>query len=96
MNSVLFRRIDSTCNMARFYRLDVRPDLFGGVCLIREWGRIGSRGRIIAEHYEYEAVALKALRRQANRKTRRGYYLSNEEGSRSRVHGNLSDKNMGL
>jgi DNA invertase Pin-like site-specific DNA recombinase len=25
--------------MHRFYRLDVQPDLFGGVLLMKEWGR---------------------------------------------------------
>jgi predicted DNA-binding WGR domain protein len=37
-------RIDDAKNMRRFYRLDTQPDLFGGVFLMKEWGRIGSRG----------------------------------------------------
>jgi predicted DNA-binding WGR domain protein len=35
--------------MRRFYWLDVQPDLFGGVLLMKEWGRIGPRGRMVAE-----------------------------------------------
>jgi predicted DNA-binding WGR domain protein len=31
--------------MRRFYRLDVQPDLFGGVLLVKEWGRIGAHAR---------------------------------------------------
>jgi hypothetical protein len=33
-------------------------DLFGGVLLMKEWGRIGGQGRMVAEHYESEATAL--------------------------------------
>jgi predicted DNA-binding WGR domain protein len=34
MNAVELRRIDPAKNMRRFYRLDVQPDLFGGVLLL--------------------------------------------------------------
>lgn len=34
--------------MARFYRLVLQPDLFGGCSLVREWGRIGSAGQVRA------------------------------------------------
>ena len=43
--------------MRRFYWLDVQPDLFGGVLLMKEWGRIGQRGRIVAEPYDSEVLA---------------------------------------
>jgi len=33
-------------SMNRFYRASLQPDLFGGCSLIREWGRIGSGGRL--------------------------------------------------
>ena len=33
MNAVELHRIDPTQNMRRFYRLDMQPDLFGGVLL---------------------------------------------------------------
>ncbi len=59
--------------MRRFYRLDVQPDLFGGFLLLKQWGRIGAGGRIMAERYDAEAPALDALQRQAERKRRRGY-----------------------
>jgi predicted DNA-binding WGR domain protein len=59
--------------MRRFYRLDVQPDLFCGVFLMKEWGRIGTQGRMVAERYDVEALALVALQRQAERKRRRGY-----------------------
>jgi predicted DNA-binding WGR domain protein len=44
MTAVHLRRIDPTRNMSRLYRLDVQPDLFGGVLLVKEWGRKRRRG----------------------------------------------------
>jgi len=73
MIAVHLRRIDPTRNMRRFYRLDLQPDLFGGVLLMKAWGRIGARGRIVVEPYETEALATAALQRHADRKRRRGY-----------------------
>jgi predicted DNA-binding WGR domain protein len=67
------RRIDATCNMRRFYRLDIEPDLFGGVRLVKAWGRIGTQGRSIAEFHNDEAVAAAAMQKHAERKRRRGY-----------------------
>ena len=76
MNAVHLRRVDPARNMCRFYRLDVQPDLFGGVLLVKEWGRIGAQGRIVAERYDNEVPALDALQRHAERKRRRGYMPS--------------------
>jgi predicted DNA-binding WGR domain protein len=73
MTAIELRRIDPAQNMRRFYRLDIERDLFGGVLLMKEWGRIGARGQIKAERYDSEALALDALQRQAERKKRRGY-----------------------
>jgi predicted DNA-binding WGR domain protein len=73
MTALHLRHIDSAKNMHRFYRLDVQPDLFGGVLLMKEWGRIGAQGRVIAERYDAEAPALAALHRHAERNRRRGY-----------------------
>jgi len=70
MNAVHLRRIDPTRNMCRFYRLDVQPYLFGGVLLVKEWGRIGAHGRMVAESHDSEALAAVALQRQAERKRR--------------------------
>ncbi len=73
MNAVHLSRIDLARNMPRFYRLDVQPDLFGGILLVTEWGRIGAHGRMVAEPYDSEALAAVALQRQAGRRRRRGY-----------------------
>ena len=70
---VTLRRIDPAKNMARFYALDLQPDLFGAIMLMKQWGRIGTGGRIAGEPYESIALAWSALRRQAERKRRGGY-----------------------
>jgi predicted DNA-binding WGR domain protein len=52
MSAVELRRIDEARNMRRFYRLDMQPDLFGGVLLVKQWGRIGAGGRMVAERFD--------------------------------------------
>ena len=47
----------------------------GVVLLVKEWGRIGAHARMVAEHYDTEALAAAALQRQAERKRRRGYAI---------------------
>jgi predicted DNA-binding WGR domain protein len=44
--AVHLARIDPARNMCWFYRLDVLLDLFGGLALVKEWGRIGAHGRM--------------------------------------------------
>ncbi|MGO9232871.1 MAG: WGR domain-containing protein [Methylocella sp.] len=73
MTAVHLRRIDDTQNMRRFYRLDIQPDLFGGFLFVRQWGRIGAQGRIVAEHFDSATLAAAALAQHAARKARRGY-----------------------
>lgn len=41
----LLTRIAPAQNMRRFYRIEASPDLFGGIQIIRHWGRIGTRGQ---------------------------------------------------
>ena len=42
---IRIERVDPETNMYRYYRLRLMPDLFGGMSLLREWGRIGTQGR---------------------------------------------------
>jgi len=74
MSAVMLHRVDRGQNMARFYLLDIQPDLFGGWSLIREWGRIGRPGTVRVLPYPTEAEALDALEQQRRAKERRGYY----------------------
>ena len=73
MSTVHLTRIDPAKNMARFYKLDVQPNLFGEWCLIREWGRIGSPGRVKECPCPTEAEALALSRKQQQVKQRRWY-----------------------
>ncbi|WP_419906215.1 WGR domain-containing protein [Hoeflea sp.] len=49
---VHLRRIDPARNMRRFYCLSVQPTLFGGASLIRDRGRIGTRGQSMIETFD--------------------------------------------
>ena len=68
------RRIDPACNMRRFYCLSVQRDLFGGACLIREWGRIGQPSTVRETEFETEKAALAASAAVRQRKEKRGYW----------------------
>jgi predicted DNA-binding WGR domain protein len=58
MTALHLRHIDPARNMCRFYRLDIQPDLFGRILLVKQWGRVGTQGRMVAESYESEALAV--------------------------------------
>lgn len=67
------RRIDPTRNMRRFYDLSVEHTLFGGVALVRRWGRVGSCGRTMMETFDTAQDAEAAFARHERRRYRRGY-----------------------
>jgi predicted DNA-binding WGR domain protein len=73
MTALHLRCVDPARNVRRFYRLDIQPDLLGRFMLLKQWGRVGTHGRMLAESFESEELALAALQRQAERKRRRGY-----------------------
>ena len=66
-------RIDLEANMARFYRIDVAATLFGEVCVLRTWGRIGTHGRTRIETYASSEEAEKVASGTLRQKIRRGY-----------------------
>jgi predicted DNA-binding WGR domain protein len=66
-------RIDPEQGIRRFYSLMIERDLFGTMRLVRNWGRIGTNGREIAEEYPSEEEAGQALEALAAVKRRRGY-----------------------
>jgi predicted DNA-binding WGR domain protein len=66
-------RIDPARNMARFYRLSSALSLFGDICVVREWGRIGGPGRIRIDLYEKVQEAAAARLALERSKRRRGY-----------------------
>lgn len=72
MSATVLRRVDPAANMARFYRLDVQPSLFGWSA-VYEWGRIGQPGQVRLDLFETEAEAQAAVVLRMNKKLKRGY-----------------------
>ena len=70
---ILLTRIRPERNEWRFYRLELWPDLFGQVCLVREWGRIGRPGRLRRDPFPDIPRAERARNQLASAKRRRGY-----------------------
>jgi predicted DNA-binding WGR domain protein len=58
---------------ARFYRLEIWPDLFDGFSLAREYGRIGQAGRLQLDSFPELDAARQAFARIVSSKRRRGY-----------------------
>ena len=73
---IRIERVDPEANMYRFYRLRLMPDLFGGVSLLREWGRIGTQGRYRIELFEDAGRATDAMVALYRAKQKRGYQLA--------------------
>jgi predicted DNA-binding WGR domain protein len=66
-------RINPEANMARFYCIDTAPTLFGEVCVLRTWGRIGTSGRTSIETCASVEDAERAASQTLRRKMQRGY-----------------------
>jgi predicted DNA-binding WGR domain protein len=73
-HTLVLRRVDPEHGVARFYMLAIERDLFGTIRLVRTWGRIGTRGRELADEFETEEEAAQALEVLAAIKRRRGYH----------------------
>jgi len=69
---IYLTKIEPARNMARFYVLDVQPDLFGEWALVKEWGRIGraeqSRRVFFAEQTEAQAALASAFKQRLRRR----------------------------
>lgn len=75
------RRINPDRNMRRFYTLTIQPTLFGGVSLVRNWGRIGTNGQSIMKTFDDPRDADDALSCLERIKRRRGYVDADNTGS---------------
>jgi predicted DNA-binding WGR domain protein len=60
--------------MARFYKLDIQPTLFGDWSLVREWGRIGRAGTVRTQAYPSRGMADLALISAWSKKIKKGYH----------------------
>lgn len=58
---LVLQRCDPASNMARFYVLTIEPTLFGDTALVREWGRLGQRGRRRMDLFAGRVQAVEAL-----------------------------------
>lgn len=67
------QRIDPTRNMARFYVLSIEPTLFGHISLVRNWGRMGTRGQERVHFFENEKQALTLFLDILREKRKKGY-----------------------
>jgi predicted DNA-binding WGR domain protein len=70
---LVLHRKDPEQGVARFYSLMIERNLFGHVVLVRNWGRIGTKGQEKVEEFASEAEASQALEALALAKRRRGY-----------------------
>ncbi|MGR9426271.1 WGR domain-containing protein [Rhizobium leguminosarum] len=68
-------RTDTSKNMARFYAMAIEPTLFGDVCLIRRWGRIGAQGQEMRHSFPREEDAVGLFLDLLRQKRNRGYHL---------------------
>ncbi|WP_244646269.1 WGR domain-containing protein [Bradyrhizobium campsiandrae] len=59
--------------MRRFCQLSLQPTLFGGVAMVRNWGRIGTSGQTMIKTFDDSARAGEAFDRLERTKRRRGY-----------------------
>ena len=66
-------RIDPHRNMARFHSMSEQPNLFGEWALLREWGRIGSGGRLVSGRFASEQEAARAMAQHLEAKLSKGY-----------------------
>jgi predicted DNA-binding WGR domain protein len=73
---ILLQRHDTERNMARFYAVEIQPTLFGGVMLVRRWGRIGARGQSLRAWFDSLQDAKSERRKIVSAKHRRGYRLA--------------------
>ncbi len=73
LSIVALERVEPEQNVFRYYVLSVEPTLFDDVSLVREWGRIGTRGRRIVQFCPDAATTRVELGVWLARKRRRGY-----------------------
>lgn len=66
-------RRDASKNMARFYAMSIEETLFGQPCLVRRWGRIGTRGQTMRHAFDREREAVQLFLDLLQQKRKKGY-----------------------
>ena len=77
-----FTRIDAAKNIRRFWLSVVTPTMFGGWSVLREWGRIGSPGRVQFRTFDSEEEAQRAEQQGIKKRQRHGYHETQDVGAR--------------
>ena len=67
--------VDPAKNRFRFYTMTWQPSLWGGGVLLRNWGRIGTKGRLLQTHYEDRDSAQGQIDQSVRRRLQRGYHV---------------------
>ncbi len=70
-------------NKYAFYEITATIDLFGYV-LVRRWGRIGSKGRIMKERFPSQEETKEALNRVLKKRLSRKYILLEQSAPHSK------------
>jgi predicted DNA-binding WGR domain protein len=70
-----FVSVDPLTNRYRFSSLTWQPMLFGDGCLVRSWGRIGTKGRSVENVFPDRASAQELVDQSVKRRLRRGYQV---------------------
>jgi predicted DNA-binding WGR domain protein len=70
-----FVSVDPAKRYFRFSELRLQETLWGGVALVRAWGRLGTPGRWCASEYPDRAAAQADTERAGRLPRRRGYRL---------------------
>ena len=70
---VTLTNTDPAKNKSRFYCVRICRTLFGEWSIMREWGRIGSPGRVTLESFTSEEEARRAERVSLRLRERHGY-----------------------
>jgi predicted DNA-binding WGR domain protein len=76
VHAVRFVSVDSAERRFRFHELRLQGALWGGVALVRAWGRLGTPGRWRATAYPDRAAAEADAGRAVRRRRWRGYRLA--------------------
>lgn len=76
-----FTRIDAAKNIRRFWLSVVTPTMFGSWSVLREWGRIGSPGRVQLRTFDSEEEAQRAEQQGIKKRQRHGYHETQDVGA---------------
>jgi predicted DNA-binding WGR domain protein len=71
--SVVLDRVRPARNERRFYAISLTTDLFGNILLFRNWGRIGTGGRVRFNCCSGVLSAMTTVEKLIQTKRRRGY-----------------------